>query len=210
MLKNIIWDVDGTLFDTYPAIAGAFREALRTPGKDPAPGRVLALAKQSLSHCLTTLAAEHHLKEEELGQAFDSHYDTVPYADQPPFPGVREVCEYIRSIGGKNVIVTHRGHRGTVGLLETHGMAPFFTGWITYEDGHPRKPDPAAFAAAMEVHGLPPGETLTVGDREIDIQAGHAAGIRACLFHGEDPRTEADLTIREFDELLQYLRTENG
>ncbi|MGE5598647.1 MAG: HAD hydrolase-like protein, partial [Bacteroidota bacterium] len=28
MLRNIIWDVDGTLFDTYPPIAKAFQEAL--------------------------------------------------------------------------------------------------------------------------------------------------------------------------------------
>ncbi|MBN2083833.1 MAG: HAD-IA family hydrolase [Anaerolineales bacterium] len=206
MVKNIIWDVDGTLFDTYPAIAGAFREALRSMGEDAAPDRILALTKQSLAHCLTTLAAEHHLKEEALGRAFDERYGKANFADQPTFAGVKAVCEYILSIGGRNVIVTHRGHRGTVGLLEAHGLTPFFTGWITHEDGHPRKPDPAAFLAAMEVHGLQPGETLTVGDREIDIQAGRAAGIRTCLFRGEDPRTEADLAIREFDELLQYLR----
>jgi phosphoglycolate phosphatase-like HAD superfamily hydrolase len=28
MFRNIIWDVDGTLFDTYPAIARAFKAAL--------------------------------------------------------------------------------------------------------------------------------------------------------------------------------------
>jgi len=58
----------------------------------------------------------------------------------------------------------------------------------------------------MQTHGLRPDETLAVGDREIDILAGVAAGIRTCLFRGEDARTEADLFIHEFDELLCYLQ----
>ena len=209
MIKNIIWDVDGTLFDTYPAIAGAFQEALRILGKDVGVEKILALAKKSLSHCLATLAAEYHLKEEDLGQAFDSSYDKVTYSDQPPFSGGRAVCEYILSAGGKNVIVTHRGLAGTTGLLETHDMTSLFAGWITHEDSHPRKPDPAAFEAALRIYDLPRDETLAVGDREIDILAGIAAGIRTCLFRGEDSRTEADLSIRQFDELLQYLRKTN-
>ncbi len=150
MIKNIIWDVDGTLFDTYPAIAGAFQEALRTLGKDAGLEKILALAKQSLSHCCSTLAAEYQLKEEDLGGAFDSSYEKVTYADQPPFPGGRAVCEHILSAGGKNVIVTHRGLAGTTGLLEAHAMTALFAGWITHEDGHPRKPDPSAYQAAMQ------------------------------------------------------------
>jgi phosphoglycolate phosphatase-like HAD superfamily hydrolase len=34
MFRNIIWDVDGTLFDTYPAIARAFQTALNDLGSD--------------------------------------------------------------------------------------------------------------------------------------------------------------------------------
>jgi phosphoglycolate phosphatase-like HAD superfamily hydrolase len=209
MIKNIIWDVDGTLFDTYPAIAGAFQEALRILGKDAGMEKILALAKQSLAHCLVTLAAEHHINEEDLDRAFGEQYEKVTYADQPPFSGALAVCEYIRSAGGKNVIVTHRGCKGTAALLETHNMASFFTGRITREDGHPRKPDPAAFLAAMQANGLRPEETLTVGDREIDVLAGKAAGIRTCLFRGEESRTVADLPIHEFSELLEYLQKTN-
>ncbi len=206
MVKNILWDVDGTLFDTYPAITGAIQAALRAQGKDPGKEKILALAKQSLNHCLATLAEEFQLKEEDLGLAFDRSYENVTYAGQPPFPGGRAVCEYILSAGGKNVIVTHRGLQGTIGLLETHNMISLFAGWVTHADGHPRKPDPSAYRAAMRAHALRPDETMAVGDREIDILAGIAAGIRTCLFRGEDTRTEADLSIREFDELLNYLK----
>jgi HAD superfamily hydrolase (TIGR01509 family) len=206
VIKNIIWDVDGTLFDTYPAIAGAFRDALLTFGNDVGQETILSLAKLSLDCCLETLAAECHLKEEALARAFDAQYTKVTFADQPPFPGAKAVCESILAAGGRNVIVTHRGREGTAGLLEAHGMAPLFAGWITRDDGHPRKPDPAAFEAALRAYDLSRAETLAVGDREIDVLAGKAAGLRTCLFRGEDARTEADLSIHQLDDLLRYLQ----
>ncbi len=120
MFRNILSDVDGTLFDAYPAIASAFQDTLRGLGKDAGTEKILALAKQSLSHCLSTLAAEYHSKEEGLGAVFDNRYPRITAADQPPFPGGRAVCEYILSAGRKNVIVTHRGLEGTTGPLKTH------------------------------------------------------------------------------------------
>ncbi len=209
VIKNIIWDVDGTLFDTYPAIARAFRAALADLGKDSDLDRILGLSRQSLGLCTTTLAAENRLNEDELDRAFGDQYDRIKPGDQPPFPGAKEICQYITSIGGKNVILTHRGRKGTDELLAAHDMARFFSGSITREDGHPRKPDPAAFEAALETCALQKKETLTVGDREIDVLAGRAAGIRTCLFRGEDSETIADFTIHDFSELRQYILSMN-
>jgi HAD superfamily hydrolase (TIGR01549 family) len=211
MIKNIIWDVDGTLFDTYPAIAGAIRAALRTLGRDAAHERIMALAKESLDYCLTTLAAECLLKEEELDREFDAQYAQVTYADQPPFPGAKAVCESIVAAGGRNVIVTHRGRAGTAGLLDAHDMTPLFAGWITRDDGYPRKPDPAAFEAALRNYDLSRIETLAVGDREIDILAGKDAGLATCLFTaGEVKPTAAELTADIFNELLERISSQPG
>jgi phosphoglycolate phosphatase-like HAD superfamily hydrolase len=46
-IRNVVWDVDGTLFDTYPAISRAFRAALREFGQDASLGRIVALARDS-------------------------------------------------------------------------------------------------------------------------------------------------------------------
>jgi len=45
MYKNIIWDFDGTLFDSYPAIAGAFLSALLDHGTTGDLLKITALAK---------------------------------------------------------------------------------------------------------------------------------------------------------------------
>lgn len=209
MFRNIIWDVDGTLFDTYPAIAHAFQAALQDLGNDASLDWIEKLSRISLIHCVKTLADQYRLNEEDLAQAFEKHYNHVQPEEQPPFPGVIRVCEHISSIGGKNVIVTHRSYQGTHELLAAHDMTGYFAGCLARDDGYPKKPHPAAFEAILELYKLPREETLTVGDRDIDILAGQAARIFTCLFGHEVEGVAADLTINSFDELYRFLTTEN-
>ena len=210
MFRNIVWDVDGTLFDTYPAIARAFQAALNGLGKEASLDWIEGLARISLSHCVATLADQYHLNEENIGQAFGEYYDPIRPEEQPPFPGVIAICEYICGIGGKNVIVTHRERAGTNELLAANNMAHYFAGCIARDDGYPKKPHPAAFEAILKLHSLPREGTMTVGDRDIDILAGQAAGIFACLFGLEANQGIADLTISSFDELYCYLTSERN
>ena len=205
MIRNIIWDFDGTLFDPYPAFAKAFKAALNDLGQDAPLDWIESLTKQSMDHCVTTLVEKYQLSEEDLEQAFDRHYSITTPADQSPFPGAVEVCQFICSLGGKNVIVTHRRRGGTLKLLSAHQMTDYFAGHLTGDDGYPRKPDPSAFEAALQIHNLKREETMAVGDRDIDIQAGRAAGMFTCLFGGQDDGIAADLSVRSFDELHRYL-----
>jgi phosphoglycolate phosphatase-like HAD superfamily hydrolase len=204
-IRNVIWDVDGTLFDTYPAIARAFRAALNELGADEPAERIVELARESLGACLATLAADHGLDPASFDEAFGRHYERIEAADQPPFPGVTDVCRGVVRLGGRNVIVTHRGPRGTAELLAAANLAPYIADCITRADGFPRKPDPAAFDAIIERNGLARDETLAIGDREIDVQAGRAAGVMTCLFGPIKASLEADLVIDDFRELARLL-----
>lgn len=210
MFRNIIWDVDGTLFDTYPAITKAFQAALNDFGKEASPDWIEGLAKMSLGHCVEILANQYQLNEEHIEQAFGEHYDHVLPEEQPPFPGVITICEYIYGIGGKNVIITHRGHESTNKLLVANHMNHYFAGCIARDDGYPKKPHPAAFESILKIHKLEREETMTIGDRNIDILAGKAAGIFTCFFGSKANGVIADMTINSFDELYCYLIVESN
>lgn len=204
MFRNIIWDVDGTLFDTYPAFARAFQDALMDLGQQASLDWITSLAKISMSFCETSLAEKFQLDINELDRKFDQHYGQIDLADQPPYPGVKELCAAVCSKGGRNVIVTHRSQAGTDDLLAAHGLEQYFAGTITGAAGYPRKPDPAAFEAALRDFGLGRAETLAVGDRDIDVLAAQSAGIFACLFGPPIPGLSPDLTIEHFGELQDY------
>lgn len=210
MIRNIIWDVDGTLFDTYPAISKAFQSAVIDLGSEVPVDWIMQNARISLGHCVSVLASRCGLNEDDIGQKFDEYYDQVQPEAQPPFPGVTKICYMTRTHGGMNLIVTHRGSEGLAQLLEAHHMGAYFSDAITRNDGYPKKPNPAAFEAIIDRNHLIRAETMAVGDRDIDILAGQSAGIFTCLFDPAVSTSPADLTVTTFAELYAYLASQKA
>ena len=209
MIRHILWDVDGTVFDTYPAITRAFVAAMAERKINVDPDRVLGLCLESLSLCAKTLASEHALDLDELLHDFGHLYRRTPPSEQPLFPGVREICDYMHSIGGRNWIVTHRRRESLRRLLAAHEMAGYFGDMITADDELPRKPDPASFIEMMRRHDIHPGETLAVGDRELDVLAGQAAGVTIFYFGLIPISATADYAVSDMRELLSILQSLN-
>jgi len=208
VIKNILWDLDGTIFDTYPAITYAISRSLNELGHSLALNVIDGLARQSIDYCMETLSQRFKLDPSLLLAQFTKSYREVSPEKQVPFPGVREVCSWVHDHGGVNVIVTHRAVASTQKLLAVHGLASCFDHIISLEQGYPRKPDPAMVLAVLEKHNLLPDETLMVGDRELDIQSGLAAGVHTCLFGGLKISIPVDVTIDSYEQLLSNLMEE--
>jgi phosphoglycolate phosphatase-like HAD superfamily hydrolase len=81
---------------------------------------------------------------------------------------------------------------------------------LTNDDGYPRKPDPAAFEAALREYGLERAETIAIGDRDIDVLAGQAAGLFTCLFGAEADGCTPELTVSNYDQLYRYIQSANS
>jgi HAD superfamily hydrolase (TIGR01549 family) len=195
--------------DTYPAIARSFQAAAHDLGAPAAYDEVMRLALVSVDHCLTTLSTTYGLDTDQLEERFAQHYQTVTPEDQPPFVGAEAVCEHIRTHGGLNLIVTHRRRAGLDRLLAAHRLTAYFSDITSNDDAYPRKPDPAAFVALIERHQLPRATTLGVGDRDIDILAAQAAGIRAALFGTNNGTAKPNFTFMDYAPLLRYIMEEN-
>jgi len=162
-----------------------------------------------LSVCIKALANEYDVKTEDIEREFKNAYSQMSGKESPPFKWVKEICKYIQSHNGKNVIITHRGRAGTEELLSTHEMAEYFDGYFTRDDGYPRKPDPTAFNEAVEKFDLKKQETINVGDREIDIEAGQNTEIFSCLFGSNPKSVTPELIINDFEELYRYIIEQN-
>lgn len=209
MIKHLIWDLDGTLFDTYPALTAALVATLADWGHYPEPELVTRLARASLTHCMASLAATYQLPRETIEQGFNSQYAQIPYHKQPLRPGAHTLCAYIRSLGGKNVIVTHRPRHSTIELLDTYALSPLIVDCITIDDKFPKKPDPTSMLVIMSRNGIDCSEGLAVGDRALDIAAGQAAGLRTCLLGQLDNQVQPDFRVDLLDELLEIIHREN-
>jgi phosphoglycolate phosphatase-like HAD superfamily hydrolase len=95
-------------------------------------------------------------------------------------------------------------------LLGTHRLSRYFDDQVTAEEGLARKPDPEGVEWLIGRHALLRDEVLLIGDREVDLFAGQAAGVRTCRFGSALPvEADADWVIRDYDRLLRLLCTEN-
>ena len=202
MYKHFIWDFDGTLFDSYPAMVKAFQKTLADLGVEMSEEAILMHMKISIKHLI-----EHCTKTYGTSENFYEEFDEVlkVYEAQlvKPYSGNIDVCKSICERGGKNYVYTHRG-ASTYKYLEKYDMVQYFEEVVTSENGFARKPDPEAVSHLLEAHNIQPEEAILIGDRELDIVSGQNAGIKGC-FYRERPEFVCDLADYEivtFRELL--------
>jgi phosphoglycolate phosphatase-like HAD superfamily hydrolase len=210
LIRYLIWDAGGTLFDTYPAVVAACQRALASFGHRAASDWLMDLFRRTTASALRAVAATYDLDVEGLTARFSAAYDAIEPELQPPFPFVREVCVCVVEGGGANYVVTHRGRASLEGLLTAHDLAPLVEDCVTEDDPFPRKPDPASILALVDRHGLPRSQCLAIGDRNLDIVAGVRAGGMTCFYGTDSHETPADLEITSYDRLLAWLRAHAG
>ncbi|OLV20100.1 HAD family hydrolase [Deinococcus marmoris] len=207
---SFLWDLDGTLLDTYPAIDGALQDALAALGRPTELTALVPLTRVTLGHAIGTLAARLGLEEDALWQAHGQAEARRSGQFAPPMPYACEVMTEVRARGALNLVVTHRDREGAIVRLQAAGLWPLVDDLISVSDGYARKPDPAMFLAAMDRHALKPAGCLAVGDRELDIRAAHDAGIPAALLvtPGANLAVEAEYMLPDLKALLGVLNTD--
>lgn len=175
---HMIWDFDGTLYDTYPCMTKALQAALAGFGVAEPYSETFAMIKQTLFYGVSTLATRHGLPPDTLMAAYRVAYQR--YREFPPMPRLAECLQMTAALGARHYLFTHRD-RSAVRQLETDGLALLFSDFVTREDGFTDKPSPAAILYLMGKHRFSAKAALMIGDRDIDILAGEAAGVRGVL-----------------------------
>ena len=206
MFRHVIWDFDGTLFDTYPFFMSALSRALERRGI-AADARVMMAKFMDCERA----ALDYYCMRHGLGEDFRRDYFAIKAAENlsliRQFPGAEAACRGVISAGGRNYILTHRDG-SALGIVEMCGMGGLFCEIVTSDSGFPRKPDPAGAMYLMAKHSMRPDETLIVGDRELEVQLARNAGVRSCFFANGDARcvTPPDYTVRELAAVIDIVR----
>ena len=93
-----------------------------------------------------------------------------------PYPDAAPALAALREAGLRIVCVSNWDY-DLGAVLERIGLAAALDGVVTSAAVGARKPDPAIFAAALEVAGCAAAEALHVGDSDEDVAGARAAGI---------------------------------
>lgn len=181
LIKDIIWDFDGTLFDTYPGTVEAFNKSLKEEDIEETNEAVLNCFKVSERYAISHFKELYGLTD-KLVEKYKDYKRNIELDKIKPFPYAVEVCRQISELGSRNYIYTHRGD-STLQFLQHYGMMSYFTEVITKKYGFKRKPDPEGFNYLIEKYQLNRIEAMVIGDRECEIVGGKSVGIKTCLYN---------------------------
>lgn len=205
--ETVIWDFDGTIMDTYPAIVRAYSEtATEDFGLDVTYDEVWDWAKIRLRVCRRNIALRAGVDDDAVEARYRARYVRRDIHQEEVFPGAREALRGVVLSGGHNFLVTHRSSDSLREYLTGHDLGRYFVESVAMLEGFPPKPAPHAFNYLIDRYRISRARTLSVGDRHLDVEAALNARVDACFFHPgghTDPR--ATFNIAELTQLMWLL-----
>lgn len=212
----VLFDLDGTLIDSAPDIALSVNALIEADGLPP---HTLAAVRGMIGNGLEKLVerayVEHgvHLDPQTLAKRqacmsviYAGHLVELTQLRE----GAREAVAAVRALGLRSAVVTNKPERFSQRILDHFGLLAAFNLVIGGDSGFPKKPAPDMLFAACTRLGVPPRETILIGDSRADLGCARAAGIGCILVRGgycDRPVEElgADRVIGELTDLPALL-----
>jgi phosphoglycolate phosphatase len=181
MIKNILFDFDGTLADTAQGIVETLRESFVRLGRPvPTEEEMVATIGRPLWKAFQALG---NMTDDEAFQAVEVYAGLFMQYEIPNirmFPGVLEMLEHLSQCGIRMAIVTSRDRHSLDLILQNNGIDKYFETEVTVDDHLTPKPAPDMVLALLERMDIEATETLVVGDTTFDIEMGNRAGCKTC------------------------------
>ena len=176
-----IWDLDGTILDSYEAILSGIEETFTqfSIPYDKEKVREFIL-KYSVQDLLVQVAEERKLDVEVLNQVRAQSL-AKKNAQVALMPGAREVLAWADQVGIRNFVYTHKGDNAFT-ILRDLGLESYFTEILTSQSGFARKPSPEAATYLLDKYQLDPEKTYYIGDRTLDVEFAQNSGIQSINF----------------------------
>lgn len=211
----VLFDLDGTLLDSAPDLAGAANAMREQRGLEAfALERYRAHSGSGARGMLGVAfgVAPGDAGFETLKQEFFDHYQQRLARLTRPFDGVEQLLGALSMAGLPWGVVTNKGERFTLPLTRSMPLFDAASTVISGDTTPHAKPHPEPLLEAARRVGVSPDRCVYVGDDVRDIQAGRAAGMRtvAALYgylgHGADVASwKADRSIEHPLALLNWL-----
>ena len=176
-----IWDLDGTLLDSYEAILSGIEETFAqfSIPYDKEKMREFIL-KFSVQDLLEQVAEERNLDAEVLNQVRAQSL-SEKNAQVVLMPGAREVLAWADEAGIQQFVYTHKGDNALT-ILRDLGLESYFKEILTSQSGFARKPSPEAATYLLDKYELDPENTYYIGDRTLDVEFAQNSGIQSINF----------------------------
>lgn len=210
----VAFDLDGTLADTAPDIAGGINRMLADFGRGPLAEEMIRPmigdgARSLLRRIMEATGGSTEALLDEAHPRYLDHYAAHVCDGTIPYPHVEEAMDDLAALGARLAVCTNKSTRMTRLLLDALGWTHRFAAIVCGDTLPVFKPDAATLRETIRLAGG--GRTVLVGDSMIDAGTARAAGTPfvAVSFGFRDRPVEAlgaDAVIDDYAELVPALR----
>lgn len=176
---HVLFDLDGTLIDSAPAILASYRDAFAAAGREPVVPIDTSIVGPPLLETLQRLAGTTDTQViEPLAAGFKASYDTTGYRQTAAYEGVGEMLQRLTDAGCTLSIATNKRLLPTRLILAHLGWADHFAIVYALDLFEPRLPHKAAMIARlMQDRAIARDQAVYVGDRSEDGESADANGL---------------------------------
>ncbi|MGL4462902.1 MAG: HAD family hydrolase [Planctomycetia bacterium] len=206
-LKAVLFDLDGTLVDSYPAIQASVNFVRARYGLPPLDEPTVRAAVGNGVQRLLESTIPGGSFADDLPVYMD-HHPSVISSHTVLLPGVEETLRGLVRRGVKLGVCSNKPLPLTMRLLADLNMADWFAAVMGPESVPRRKPAPDMLLAALQALGVVKEEAMYVGDMTVDVETARAAGVLVWVVATGSNSTEQllaagpDRLMTRFDELL--------
>lgn len=193
--QAILLDLDGTLSDSRPGIAGCFRYMLGELGHDPAAAGDLTWAVgPPIGVSIGRLLARYGDDRVDQGLTiYRARYSDVGLYDCTVYAGVREMLDALRDAGWTMCIATSKRRDFAERVMDHLALRGYVRAVYGAEPGGGLDHKQDLLAHILSREGFAPSRTVMLGDRLHDIDAARANDLRSIgALWGYGGRTELE------------------
>ena len=202
---SFIWDLDGTLLDSYEAILSGIEETYAQFSIPFDKEKVRAfILKYSVQDLLMQVAEERGLDVDRLNQVRAQSL-SEKNAQVVLMPGARKVLAWANQQGIQQFVYTHKGDNALT-ILRDLSLDVYVTEILTSQSGFARKPSPEAATYLISKYHLKPECTYYIGDRLLDIEFALNSGIKSLNFLSYNK--EGNQQIRALEDIITLLNNQ--
>ena len=206
--RAVLFDLDGTLVDSYAALAEAVNYARREHGlAELSAGRIREFVGDGLEKMLQRAFGRDDVPS-SARVAFENRYDEICCAQSKVLDDVADTIAALDGLGVAMAVCTNKPTSFSKKILEFLELAPFFRAIVGPDLAGARKPDARHVLHTLAATSCSASEALFVGDMPIDVHAARNSGIDVAVVPTGSSTPEAlraahpDHYLDRFSDLL--------
>lgn len=210
--RAVLFDLDGTLVDSYQALTEAINHARRPYGlQDMNRAEVQQVVGDGVELLMQRVFAPSAVPG-EAWELFESRYDEICCECSTVLADVEATLESMSEADVRMAVCTNKPTSFSRKILEHLGIARYFDAIIGPDLAGARKPDPRHVLFTLNPTGVTPAGALFVGDMPVDVAAARNSGLDVAVIAtgsaspGELRDAQPDFFLERFPELVDVVR----